>query len=73
MEAMYTAPVTVGSPAGTTFRNAARNAVRAIAAVLAEGVRGEEFSSRFTTPSSAHFAALPRSEQGRQLDRGYRQ
>jgi hypothetical protein len=54
------------------FRRAGWRVLRAIAAVLAEGARGEEFRRRFATPASAQFAALPRSQQSKALDHGIR-
>lgn len=40
--------------------------------VLAGGIRGEDFSRSFATQHGAAFAALPASEQNRQLERGFR-
>lgn len=44
----------------------------AFAGVLADGARNDSLDRLFTTTSSASFAALPRSQQDRLLDRGFR-
>ena len=69
MEATYTvvaARIRVGR--WTTMKSI----LRAVAAVFAEGARGHEFNRRFSTPSTAQFAALPRGQQNQVLDRGAR-
>jgi hypothetical protein len=70
MEATCT--VTAGARTRVAGRSTMKSVLRAIAAVLAEGARGDEFSRRFSTPSSAQLAALPRSEQSKALDHGTR-
>jgi hypothetical protein len=70
MEATYT--VTASARTRVAGRSAMKSVVRAIAAVLAEGARADEFNRRFSTPASAHFAALPCSQQSRALDHGRR-
>ena len=44
----------------------------ALAGALAEGARDESLDRLFTTSTAAQFAALPRSQQDRVLDRGVR-
>jgi len=44
----------------------------ALAGALADGARNDSLDRVFTTSSSASFAALPRSQQDRLLDRGFR-
>jgi hypothetical protein len=64
--------VTIGGvPSGAT-RSAAATIIRAILAVLAEGVRGDEFNRRCSTPSGAQFSMLPRRQQSKALDLGAR-
>jgi hypothetical protein len=49
-----------------------RAALSAVARALAESARGEELDRLFSTSSEAQFAALPRGQQNRLLDRGFR-
>ena len=43
-----------------------------LARVLVDGARGDSFDRVFTTSSASLFTTLPRSQQNRILDRGFR-
>jgi hypothetical protein len=71
MEATYTTErIEIRGRRGAQARLAIAAALRTVGAVLAEGIRAEEFNRRFATPPSAQFAALPRSQQSKELDVG---
>jgi len=70
MEATYT--VTASARTHVAGRSTLKSVLRAIAAMLVEGARGDEFNRRFSTPPSAQFTVLPRGQQNRALDHGTR-
>jgi len=73
MEATYITGQFIEAPvSGVGPLEATRAALRLLGRVLADGVKGDEFNRAFTTSPGAQFAALPRSEQNRLLDRGFR-
>lgn len=51
---------------------ATKTALRAIVRVLGESATGDDFNRAFTSLPDAQFGALPRGQQNRLLDRGFR-
>jgi hypothetical protein len=73
MEATNTTTALAGSMRqNSKLPQLVRAACSAVAGVLADGIRGEDFSRSFSTSPGADFAALPTHQQNRLLDRGYR-
>ena len=73
MEATYIPGQLVEAPISSGRRwEATKTAFRVLGRVLAESVKGDDFNRAFTSPSGAQFGALPRSQQNRLLDRGFR-
>jgi hypothetical protein len=56
----------------TTPWEVTKTAFRVVGRVLVEGARADDFNRAFTSPPGAQFGALPRSQQNRLLDRGFR-
>jgi hypothetical protein len=73
MEATNIAGQLVETPiSSATPWQATKTAFRMLGRVFAEGVRGDDFNRAFTSAPGAQFRALPRSQQNRLLDRGFR-
>jgi len=73
MEATYTPVQGVQVPVSRMKPlEATKAAARAIGRVLAESAKGDDFNRAFDGSSGATFAAAPRSQQIRMLDRGFR-
>jgi hypothetical protein len=73
MEATFTETAGVeANPHRTALRKFLKAVYSVIAGVLADGARGDSLDRVLATSSSASFAALPRSQQDRLLDRGFR-
>jgi hypothetical protein len=73
MEATYIPVRVVEVPVSNTRPwEAAKAALRMLGRVLAESAKGDDFDRAFSSPSGAQFAALPRAQQNRLLDRGFR-
>jgi len=73
MEATYIhASRTEARFAANAVWQVAKSACSTVARALAEGARGDVLDRTFTTSSSAQFAALPRGQQNRLLDCGFR-
>lgn len=73
MEAMFTDTARVeANPNRTALRKSLKAVCSALAGVLADSARGDSLDRLLTTSSSASFAALPRSQQDRLLDHGFR-
>jgi hypothetical protein len=56
----------------TTLFELLKFAFSELAGVLVDGARGDAVDRLLTSSSSASFSALPRSQQDRLLDRGFR-
>jgi len=72
METTYAAMSHVARPARPAVWRATRSACAAVGRAIAAAVRNDALDRVFMTSSSAQFAALPRREQNRLLDSGFR-
>ena len=72
MDATFSStPRAVSRSARNTPWELVRSGCSAVFGVLAHGARNESLDRFLTTSSSAQFAALPRTQQSRHLDRGF--
>jgi hypothetical protein len=73
MEATFTDTACVEANRNrSTLRESLKAVCSAVTSVLVDGARGGSLDRLLTTSSSASFAALPRGQQDRLLDRGFR-
>ena len=73
METTYIPGQFVEAPiSGARQWEATKAAFRMFGRVLAESAKGDDFNRAFASPSGAQFAALPKGQQSRLLDRGFR-
>ena len=73
MEATFIPGQVVTAPiSGAKQWVATKAAFRMLGRVLAESVKGDDFSRMFAISSGAQLAALPQGQQSRFLDRGFR-
>jgi hypothetical protein len=72
MEAIYTAPLAQRRSVTDTARSAVASLSSFLVDVLKGGIKGDDFTSAFSSAPGAQFAALPDGSKQRMLDRGFR-